>query len=367
MRVTMVISALSAGGAERVLASLANHWIEQGHAVTLITFDNANPYYPLNDAVNLQQLNLPTSGLPRSRAFANTLQRIFRLRQSIKQSRPDLVISFLSKINVLTLLATRGMSIPVVVSERNNPDRQKLRTVWQFARRRLYALADRLVTPSQGILDCFSDRLRARGQVIPNPVDIPKGMRPRKPTAQGFIAVGRLVDQKGFDLLLHAYRNVASDFPEWPLKIRGDGHLRREIELLRDELGLKDKVSLPGCTESPGTWVHEGEIFVLSSRYEGFANVLTEAMVAGLPIISFDCPFGPRDIITNGVDGILVSPEDTGQLAEAMATAIRDADLRHRLSQAALQNIRRFERSRVMRLWDKLAADLVATSDVTGA
>ena len=365
MRITLVISALAAGGAERIMISLANHWVGQGQAVTLITFDPRPPYYPLDGRVDLCQLDLPTVSRPLPKALQSGMRRVFGLRRTIRQSRPDIVISFLGKINVLTLLATRGLAVPVVVSERNNPDRQVFRPAWHWTRKRLYGLAARVVTPSQGVLDWFPDKVKARGQVIPNPVDLPDEIRPRKPGGPGLIAVGRLEDQKGFDLLLHAYRKVADRFPDWSLIIRGDGNLRGEIERLRDQLGLGERVHLPGITEMPGAWVNEGEVFVLSSRYESFGNVLTEAMVAGLPIVSFDCPFGPGEIITDGIDGILVKPEDPDALAEAMASVMRNAELRRRLGQAAQQNVRRFERSRIMRLWDEMVANLAGASGQT--
>jgi glycosyltransferase involved in cell wall biosynthesis len=200
--------------------------------------------------------------------------------------------------------------------------------------------------------------------VIPNPVDLPAELTPRETGEPRLIAVGRLEDQKGFDLLLQAYSKIAGDFPDWTLTIRGEGNRRADIERLRDQLGLGERVSLPGLTDRPGAWVDEGEIFVLSSRYESFGNVLTEAMVAGLPIVSFDCPFGPGEIIENEVDGLLVPPEDADALAEAMARMMRDADLRRRFGQKAQQNVRRFERGQIMARWDDLVAELLGRPKV---
>jgi glycosyltransferase involved in cell wall biosynthesis len=174
-----------------------------------------------------------------------------------------------------------------------------------------------------------------------------------------FIAVGRLVEQKGFDLLLKAFGKIADDCPDWSLVIRGEGDRRGEIERLRDALNLRDRVQLPGITEKPGQWVDEGEIFVLSSRYESFGNVLTEAMVAGLPIVAFDCPWGPGEILTPDVDSILVPPEDVDALADAMSRLVRDVELRKHLGQKAQQNVRRFERSQIMKHWDKLVGELI--------
>ncbi len=363
MNITLVISALSAGGAERIITSLANHWIEQGSNVTLITFDRDPPYYPLDGRVALRQLGLPSYGRPVTRAVSSAVRRILGLRRAIRRSDPDIVISFLGKINALTMIATRFMGIPVVVSERNNPDRQVFRPAWRWLRLRLYGLAARVVTPSQGVLDWFPDAIRAKGVVIPNPVDLPDEMPVRGSGPKVLIAVGRLVPQKGFDILLQAFAKIAADFPDWTLIIRGEGTLRGDIERLRDDLGLAGRVSLPGITEKPGAWVEEGEIFVLSSRYESFGNVLTEAMVAGLAIVSFDCPWGPSEILTDQADAILVPPEDHDALAAAMARVMNDRGLRARLGEAAQKNVVRFERGRIMGRWDDMVGEILGTGE----
>lgn len=363
MNYTLVVPALSSGGAERVIVSLANHWAEQGSKVTLITFDQDPPYYPVNREVALQQLNVPSSGGLISRALLVTYRRIFGLRRAIRRSYPDIVISFLVKINVLTIMATYGMGIPVVVSERNNPGRQEIRPLWRWLRLRLYGMADQLVTPSQGILDWFPDPIKAKGTVIPNPVDLPKIMMPSRASApKKLIAVGRLVPQKGFDILLSAFASIADEFSAWTLTIRGEGELRGEIERLRDELDLKERVFLPGITDEPGGWTKEGIIFVLSSRFEGFGNVLTEAMAAGLTIVSFDCPWGPREILTDNVDSILVPPENRGALADALARVMRDTELQTRLGQAAQKNVIIFSRNRIMAQWDDMVGLLLRSN-----
>jgi len=359
VKVVLVITSLAAGGAERIIASLAKHWAEQGNEVTLITFDGDKPYYPVDSRVEFRQLDLESHSRPLTRAVSSTLRRVRALRAVLRSKQPDIVISFLGKINIITLLATRGLGMPVVVSERNNPDRQVFRPVWQRLRKTLYGLAECVVTPSQGVLDWFPEKIRKSGLVIPNPVDLPEQMPVRTPGPKAFIAVGRLVHQKGFDMLLAAFGKIAGDCPDWNLVIRGEGDRREEIEHLCDTLNLRDRVQLPGITEKPGQWVDEGEIFVLSSRYESFGNVLTEAMVAGLPIVAFDCPWGPGEILTADVDSILLPPEDVDALADAMLRLVRDVELRQRLGRAAQENVRRFERSQIMTHWDKLVSRLI--------
>lgn len=362
MRIALVITALGAGGAERVLIGMANHWAARGWTVTLITFERPGtpPYYPLDPGVRLCQLDQVAITGPAWRATWQSVTRIAALRRALRAAAPDVAIAFLAKINVLTLIATRGLGLPVIVSERNNPERQRFSPVWIWLRDRLYGWADGFVTPSAGVLGCFPGALQARGCVIPNPVD-PPDRAPASPGAadgRTLVAVGRLVEQKGFDLLLDAFARVAAAHPDWRLVIWGEGPERSRLEALRDRLGLDGRVSLPGLTERPGGWIEGAGVFVLSSRYESFGNVITEAMAAGLPVVAFDSPYGPREIVRDGIDGLLVPAEDGAALAAALDRVMADSDLRARLGAAAREGAGRFDRARVMAMWDDLVGTL---------
>jgi len=358
MRLALVISALGAGGAERVIVTLANAWAARGWQVALITFEppGTKPYYHVDPRVALRQLGVPSVGHPPWQAIRQGLRRVRALRQALRTAAPDLVISFLAKINVLAVLASRGLAIPLVVSERNNPKRQRFRGTWSWLRQLLYGRAWCVVTPSRGVLESFPPRIRRRGRVIPNPVDLTPAAIPRRGTRR-LVAVGRLVHQKGFDLLLQAFARIAPTHPEWRLTIWGEGEQRAPLDALCARLGLAERVQLPGLTARPGQWVEEADIFVLSSRYESFGNVITEAMVAGLPVIAFDCPWGPGDILQDGEDGLLVPPKDVDALAAAMHRLIVDADLRQRLGEAAAHNVQRFARDAIIAQWDTLVTE----------
>jgi glycosyltransferase involved in cell wall biosynthesis len=357
MRLALVISALGAGGAERVIVTLANAWAARGWQVALITFEppGTRPYYEVDPHVALRQLGVPSVGQPRWRAIRQGLRRVRALRQALRSAAPDVAISFLAKINVLTMLASRGLGFPVIVSERNNPERQRFRGTWSWLRQRLYGTAWWVVAPSRGVLDSFPQRIRRRGRVIPNPVDLARAASPRPGTGR-LVAVGRLVHQKGFDLLLRAFAEIAPDHPDWSLTIWGEGEERAALEASCARLGLAGRVRLPGLTERPGQWIEQADLFVLSSRYESFGNVITEAMAAGLPVVAFACPWGPGDIVRDGEDGLLVPPEDVDALAAAMRRLIVDADLRQRLGAAAARNVQRFARDAIIAQWDALVA-----------
>ena len=169
------------------------------------------------------------------------------------------------------------------------------------------------------------------------------------------LAVGRLEQQKGFDKLLQAFALLAKDYPTWDLVILGEGeqreHLEREVRIL----GMGGRVHLPGWVGNLPDWYHRADLFVMSSRFEGFPNVLVEAMGHGLPSVSFDCDTGPRDIIRSGVDGVLVKPEHgaTG-LTAAMARLMGEPLLRVRMGKAASEVCERFSVERIGGLWDEV-------------
>jgi glycosyltransferase involved in cell wall biosynthesis len=361
MRIALVISALGAGGAERVIIGLANAWAARGSQVSLITFEppGTPPYYEVDRRVHLRQLGVASAARPIWRTVRQGMRRASALRHALRTANPDVAISFLAKINVLTVLATRGLGLPVIVSERNNPERQRFRATWRWLRARLYGVAYCVVTPSRGVLDSFPKAIRVRGRVIPNPVDLTPP-RPRASGTRRLVAVGRLVHQKGFDLLLEAFAKIAPEHPDWSLTLFGEGEQRAHLEALCARLGVANQVQLPGVTGRPGQWVEEAEVFVLSSRFESFGNVVTEAMAAGLPVVAFDCPWGPGEILRDGEDGLLVPPEDVDALAAAVRRLIVDPELRRRLGEAGARNVRRFEKAAIVAKWDALIREAIA-------
>ncbi len=279
------------------------------------------------------------------------------MRKEIRASSPDVVISFIDTTNVLTLLASVGLRIPVIVSERSHPDQHPIGSAWTRLRSLLYRHADGIVVQSHGLRDWASGLVRDDAiHVIPNPVKpVLNGSEypsHRQGSGRTVVAMGRLVSEKRFDLLLRAFCQCTKTHDDWSLIIVGEGEERRSLETLTRELGLEGRVKLPGLVQDPAHILHGADVFVLSSSYEGFPNALLEAMACGLAVISTDCGSGPREIVRNGVNGLLVAPNDVDALAAAMDRLMEDPEQRERLGARAVEVADRFGVEMVMGMWN---------------
>ena len=358
--VAFVLQGLGAGGSEHIVSQLCNHFAGLGWTVSLLPFEHHDtvPYYHHDPAVRILPLELKPQRRGAVAAIRAVLARQRVLRRAFALTRPDLVVSFLTRTNILSVIAARGMGIPVIVSERNNPALQKVGPVWGALRRWTYPRAAGLVTMTQGAMRYFASAIPPRTWVIPNPAKIPE-MAVRRPSPGRTIgAVGRFVPQKGFDLLLDAFAKVARAVPEWRLVVWGEGPDRAALEVQRTQLGLDERVELPGITTRPGEWIAQSDLFVLSSRFEGWGLVVGEAMAAGLPVVSFDCEWGPAEMIEQGKSGVLVPNGDTDALAEALIALCRDSDRRDALGRQAAQRMRRFTPENILAQWQAAIADV---------
>ncbi|MBX9459775.1 MAG: glycosyltransferase family 4 protein [Rhizobium sp.] len=355
-KVVIVVPGLGAGGSEHVVSLVANHWLSRGFGVTILTLEppGTKPYYELAPGISVVRIGIPPRRTSNVEAAWLVLQRIHRMRRTIGAIKPDFILSFLTRTNVLALLSTLGTGIPVIVSERNNPEAQPFGSGWKRLQEMLYPRAWGLVAMTTGAMEFFPQGMRRRSWVIPNAVDLPMGWEKRR-GEKVVAAVGRLTHQKGFDILLEAFAKIEAFFPDWRLVIWGEGDDRGKLEERRRALGLEGRVEMPGVTAKPGQWVECADVFVLSSRYEGWGIVLLEAMAAGLPVVSFDCKWGPASMISHDEDGLLVPPEDPVALAEGLARLLSDEGLRARLSLRATETTKRYSKDRVLAQWDEVA------------
>lgn len=338
---------------------MANYWAAKGEEVALITLASEGmDFYALHPGVRRAALGFsPKPSGPMEGLLAN-LRRVLSLRRSIRSSKPDVVISFVYRTNVLTLFATRGLGVPVVVCERTDPTRHAVGRGWLLLRRLLYPRADAVTVQTGGRAREWAERFvrRDRVRVIPNPV-LPTPRSPRaagnaSSSARTVAAMGRLAPVKGFDLLIRSFAHLAPEHPGWFLTIIGEGAERSRLEALARDLGVAERVNLPGRADDPAKTLSPADFFVLSSRYEGFPNALLEAMSCGLPAVSFDCPSGPREIVRDGIDGVLVKNGDVDALATAMDRLMSDAAQRGRLASRAPEVTERFGLEKVMGMWE---------------
>ena len=351
--IAFVLPGLGAGGSEHIVSLLCNHFAALGWTVRLIVFeDETTPaYYSHHPAVRIVRLGMKSRRRPAPAAALTMFKRRQRLQAALEEAAPDLVISFLTRTNILSVLSARRIGVPVIESERNNPELQTVGSVWSRLRQWTYPQSAGLVTMTQGAMNHFARTMTVRGWVIPNPAPPPATAMPRISDGRTIGAVGRLVPQKGFDRLIDAFARVATDIPEWRLVIWGEGPDRAALEAQRDRLGLSGRVTLPGITRQPGEWIAQSDMFVLSSRFEGWGIVVGEAMAGGLPVISFDCPWGPAEMIEQGRSGVLVPNGNVPALGDAMAALCRNPDRRQALSNAAKARMTLFDMDHILASW----------------
>jgi glycosyltransferase involved in cell wall biosynthesis len=323
MHIAFTISSLSHGGAERVASILANHWCQLGHEVTFIiqAAPQTKPHYKRDPSINIRSTSTARRSGGLLRAITNNLSRIKSLRKHIKESKADYIVSFIDTNNVLTLLASIGVNSPVIISERVDPRKHSIGIMWKVLRYLTYPLADALVLQTENLLNYFPKSKKRTDLVIPNPVSNECTIAKLKAKKNyQLISLGRLVPQKGFDLLIKAFASIAKDIPQWRLNIYGDGPQEDELKRLIKINKLENAASIIPSTSEPLKKLAESDLYILSSRFEGFPNGLLEAMASGLPVIATNCPSGPSGMIENNINGILIESESV----DAMAASIKE-------------------------------------------
>lgn len=367
MKLALVISSLGGGGAERVMTLLANAWVDGGNEVTLITLASGRrDTYVLDPAVHRVALDVAGNSAHVLAAIGHNLVRVRALRRAIAACAPDAVISFIAESNVRVLIAAAGLRVPVIISERTFLNGHHMRGVWRLLRRWAYPRAAAVVAQTHR---CAADLQAMVGrpiEVIANPVSLGPAAPAANAAGAGrdhggytLLAVGRLSPEKGFDLLVDAFAEVAERHPDWRLLILGEGPLRANLERRIAGHGLAGRIALPGFDAHVRDAMRRADLFVLSSRYEGFPNALLEAMAEGTACVSFDCDAGPRELIEHARNGWLVPAGDATALAAALDTLMRDAALRARLGRCARGVTATYALPAILGQWNALVASVL--------
>jgi glycosyltransferase involved in cell wall biosynthesis len=373
VRIAFLISSLGYGGAERVASLLASAWSVGGHDVSVVTFEHGgvSPTYPLSERVSLVQLglSLPSAGI--GPALRNNCRRIKVLRRCLQGLQPDIVVSFMTETNVLALAAGLFARWPTVVSERIHPAHHALARRWTILRRLLYPRAAAIVAQTRDIASWLRLNVHADACVIPNPVDIAMfggGVSKKAPAGQRklLLSVGRLDAQKGFDVLVDAFALAASRIPEWDLAIFGEGPSRGALERQIAARGMTGRIALNGLSSDIGAVYRSADGLVHAARYEGYPNVVIEALAAGLPVIAIDSPGGIRDLLREGRYGVLVVPGSADALADALASTLPDQPRLETLAQNAPTTVRQNDVGIIAEKWLELFRTAIATRSRAG-
>ena len=365
MKIAGIIHSLDGGGAERVMAGLANRLIHRGHQFSLITLDDgAHNRHGLDPAVTRIPLSVMTQRRGWVSRLAGIRRRLSVLRSTINQLSPDIVLSFCDRNNVLTLLATGGTRVPVVVSERSDPRFQTLGFWGEQVRRHAYARAARLVALNDSVAGHIQSWHAEPVSVIPSAVDRPPIVSDRRLAAENrlILGVGRLEIEKGFDRLIQAFAKFHREEigRDWKLRILGDGSQRGILQKLIADTGITD-VAMPGWSTSVWDEMAGATLFVLPSRYEGFPSALLEAMAVGVPCVSVDCPSGPEVILRHESNGLLVESSIDG-LHDAIKRMACDPETRERLGQAAPEVLDRFSWDSMVDAYESLLCEVVTAN-----
>jgi GalNAc-alpha-(1->4)-GalNAc-alpha-(1->3)-diNAcBac-PP-undecaprenol alpha-1,4-N-acetyl-D-galactosaminyltransferase len=364
VRITFVTPSLACGGAERCVTLLTRGFLARGHDVSVITLYGAeHDFYTLAPTAQRLALSIEGNSTTVIHGLANNLRRLRILRKAIKSTQPDVVISHIHSTNIMTILAVGRFAVPVIAVEHNDPGMNPAGRIWETLRKRIYPRARKLVSVSRGVDSHFSWLPQEQRVVIHNPIELVAAPADLSATMERpmITAMGRLTAQKGFDLLLTAFAKVAAHHPDWGLTIIGDGPLRCELGELSNQLGLSSRVTFTGLLADPGTVLRSSQLFVMASRFEGFPYAALEALASGLPVIYTDCPSGPREIIRDGVDGLLVPNQDVAALANAMDRLMSDDVERKQLAARAPDVIERFGSEKIVAQWEELFAEVSKT------
>jgi len=356
--IMFVIPTLNKGGAERVISVLANY-LSNKFTVSVVSLGTDAPQYDIKAEFVLLNTNVYKSKC--LKAF-NIFLRALAVRKLIKSRQPDTIISFMESANIPVILASRLVrnKRSLVVSVRNNPSR--FPWYYRLAIRLLYSIPDRVVAPSLGISKALETHIIQNHGIdfIPNPID-PSSIRKQASADTNYpfdlpdkyiLAVGRLTYQKGFDRLISIFSKLKSD--DLHLVILGEGELRNDLLDLVRIYDLGDRVIMPGIVSNPFPIYRNAVCLALTSRYEGWPNVLNEAIASSCPVVSYGCKYGPDEIL-NCNNGLLIDEGDEQAFIDAVDSLCADQELRIRIIQNGLDNVENFSVEKISSHWLEIA------------
>ena len=352
MKCLFVSAGMLYGGAERVTSILVNEWAKNDcETRILVTRTEKISKYPL-----AQNVEVVSCYEDIKKAKVGQLAIIRIIRETCKEWKPDVVISFYNDLCALASIAILGLHIPLIYSERNDPNRTNQRPIDQVYRKIVENRADKIVFQTKGAQACYPPKVQKKSVVILNPLDTSAfPTHDFSNEKKEIVSVGRLEPQKNQKLLIESFSMLAEELPGYNLVIYGEGSLRKELEAFVESKGLTNRVFLPGAKSGIQNYIKDASLFVLSSDYEGIPNALIEAMAIGLPCVSTDCsPGGARELILNEKDGFITPCGDAVALRMAMSKILTEKKVASQIGKRAQEVRKRTDRQMIADRWLKL-------------
>lgn len=345
MKIMMVITGMRSGGAERVMATLCNE-LSARHDVLLLSLKEAVSDYYLDESVDFVGGNITNK---------NVIKSILFIKKQIEKWHPDLILSFMTKSNIVALSAKilSKAKVPFVIAERTNP--YQTPAVFRFIRKYLYPMADGCVFQTKQAKEYYDGILRCESVIIKNPLNPDFSIKPytgiRK---KKIVTAGRLSEEKNQKLLIDAFSKIADRYPDYCVEIYGDGHLKEELTNHIASCGMENRIKLMGRKKHIEDHIRDTEIFVLPSNSEGMPNALIEAAALGLACIATDCPIGgSAEIIQNEFNGLLVPMNQPDVMAEALERLIEEKEFADYLRTNAVKITEEFNAQHICNLWEQ--------------
>ncbi|WP_299782658.1 glycosyltransferase family 4 protein [uncultured Formosa sp.] len=342
MRIHFIISRLKGGGAERVLTLLATAFAKkENYNISIITLNDCEDFYLIPSSI--ERISMDYGSIPN-----HTIKGIVNLSKfySKKENRPDLIISFITLTNFITIIVAKLFGIKIIIEEHNSYLRamQNRRQLTNFTRKHLYKHAD-LLTVLTSFDVSYYETYNVNVRVMPNPCSFLPLTTQLKAREKTILAVGNLdrYNHKGFDNLIVFIAPILKSNPEWTLKIAGTGDKGFELlTKLVKEHDIEDQVIFTGFVSNISELMQASSIFILSSRFEGLPMVLLEAMSQGMASIAYDCKTGPSDIITNNINGLLIEDQNSEAMQTNLQLLMNDPALRATLAEHAIQSLEKY-------------------------
>lgn len=368
LKISLIIRSLEAGGAERVLVSLANYLVKRGFEVHILTLSHEaqGSFYPLDQKVTVHYLGREVTKPTNPFAYGWwVIKSMMGLRKAVKALEPQVIISFMYLMNIATLMLIRDLHIPVIVAERTDPSSHKTHWLLQRLRLGMYPYATYIAVQTESAASYFSGSLRLKIVITPNPVAPPPttASRPKKKPSKTIVTIGRLDPVKDQPTLIRAFAKVHPVFPDWKLMIYGQGPDQQKLAELIAQLNLQDTVTLAGTMKDIWSVLAKADLFVFPSRYEGFPNALCEAMSAGLPVIASNVT-GNKDVVQNMVNGLLFEAGNVDALAALMQELIEDPKQRTALGLEAQKITKQYPPDKIFKIWEDMIKDSSKTAEV---